>query len=52
MHIEIQFLDFANNCLFDNMFWVDEITISAKKNNLNKLSTTIFFFLICPINHC
>ena len=24
-------LDFANNCLLDNMFWVNEITIFAKK---------------------
>ena len=25
------------------MFWVDEITIFAKKNNLNRLSTTNCF---------
>ena len=24
-------LDFANNCLFDNMFWMAEIIISTKK---------------------
>ena len=33
-YIEIEFLDFANNCLFYNMFWVDEITISVKKITL------------------
>ena len=33
-YIEILFLNFTNNFLFDNMFWVDEITISAKKITL------------------
>ena len=39
-----------NNCLFDNMFWVDEITISAKKITLVDYKQQIVF-LIDPINH-
>ena len=49
-YIEIQFLDFANNCLFDNMFLVDEITISAKKITLVDYKQQIIF-LIGKINH-
>ena len=45
-------LDFANNCLFDNMFWVAKIIISTKKNNLNRLSKTKFYLNIGSINHC
>ena len=49
-YIEIYFLDFANNFLFDNIFWVDEITISAKKITLIDYKQQIVI-LIGPINH-
>ena len=44
-------LDFANNCLFDNIFWVDEITIFAKKITLIDYQQQIVL-LIGPVNHC
>ena len=49
--MEIWFLDFANSCLFDNMFGVDEITIFVKKITLIDYQQQIVF-LIGQVNHC
>ena len=46
-------LDFANNCLFDNMFWVVEIIISTKKITLiDYKKKKKNYPNIVSINHC
>ena len=42
-------LDFANNCLFDNMFWVVEIIISTKKITLIDYQKQNFILILVQL---